>query len=93
MSLTFRLCFPKQQLEDVGTEYAPPKLAGNNFSGNRSSGFVVKGAPWEQSAPDTSNKEEFPSFGLPVASAVHSSSEATDEPAASSENGSSVWRR
>lgn len=28
-----------------------------------SGGFVVKGAPWEQKAPDTASTEEFPSFG------------------------------
>lgn len=26
-------------------------------------GFVVKGAPWEQKAPNMESKEEFPSFG------------------------------
>lgn len=26
-------------------------------------GFVVKGAPWEQKAPDTASTEEFPTFG------------------------------
>lgn len=26
-------------------------------------GFVVKGAPWEQRAPDTASTSEFPSFG------------------------------
>lgn len=28
-------------------------------------GFVVKGAPWEQKAPNMESKEEFPSFGGP----------------------------
>lgn len=26
-------------------------------------GFVVKGGPWEQQAPNTASTEEFPSFG------------------------------
>lgn len=33
----------------------------------QSNGFVVKGAPWEQ-PPDTQSNEEFPSFGIGVAS-------------------------
>lgn len=32
-------------------------------------GFVVKGAPWEQKAPNMESKEEFPSFGGPSAPA------------------------
>jgi len=42
----------------------------NNFFGNHNSkansggeGFVVKGGPWEQRAPDTTSTEDFPTFG------------------------------
>lgn len=42
----------------------------SNYSINQSNGvvgsgggFVVKGAPWEQKAPDTASTAEFPSFG------------------------------
>lgn len=36
----------------------------NNVTSNSNSiGFVVKGAPWQQKAPDTASTEEFPSFG------------------------------
>lgn len=35
----------------------------NRPSGTESQGFVVKGGPWEQKAPDTSSSTEFPSFG------------------------------
>lgn len=65
----FHFYFISLQLEDEGTEYLPPRSAQSSESkGVGGSGFVVKGAPWEQVAPDTSNKEEFPSFGLPTSS-------------------------
>ena len=56
------------QLEDQGVEYAPPKVAqsgGGDAGGSEktAAGFVVKGAPWNQRMPDTSNCEEFPSMG------------------------------
>lgn len=41
----------------------------NNFFGNSNSkteeaaGFVVKGGPWEQKAPDTTSTQDFPTFG------------------------------
>jgi len=72
----------EEYLEDEGTEYLPPRTAQSSESESKgSSGFVVKGAPWEQVAPDTSNKEEFPSFGLPSSDPV-------------TENGSaSAWGR
>lgn len=36
----------------------------SNVTPNSNSiGFVVKGAPWQQKAPDTASTEEFPSFG------------------------------
>jgi transcription antitermination factor NusA-like protein len=38
----------------------------------QANGFVVKGAPWEHSAPDTQSNEEFPSFGNGVAAAPNS---------------------
>lgn len=79
-----------KQLDDEATEYAPPKLASNSFTDSKPSGFVVKGAPW--SAPDTTNKEEFPSFGLPSASDATPVTEESSQGAnGSAEN--SVWRR
>lgn len=56
------VCF---QLEDDGTEYAPPQAmqTGRGAGVKPESGFVVKGAPWNQHMPDTSNSEEFPSMG------------------------------
>lgn len=57
----------EEYLEDEGTEYLPPRLPQSSECQSKGlSGFVVKGAPWEQVAPDTSNKEEFPLFGLPT---------------------------
>lgn len=51
--------------------YAPTRNkeedAGNTFMGGRNAaggpGFVVKGGPWEQKAPDTASTEAFPSLG------------------------------
>lgn len=37
--------------------------SGGGGGGGSKSGFVVKGAPWNQQMPDTSNSEEFPSMG------------------------------
>lgn len=40
-----------------------PEVYGN---GTNDKGFVVKGAPWDKkrdAAPDTTNTQEFPSFG------------------------------
>ncbi|KAK7600960.1 hypothetical protein V9T40_008401 [Parthenolecanium corni] len=36
---------------------------GNTQMNKNDSGFVVKGGPWDQKAPDTSSISEFPSFG------------------------------
>lgn len=46
-------------------ERASADLDGNgNTRNNRNeAGFVVKGAPWDQKAPDTTSISEFPSFG------------------------------
>ncbi|KAI5710689.1 hypothetical protein M8J76_008632 [Diaphorina citri] len=59
-----------QDLEQRGEDYAPPKPAapgsyatqnGNHDTG-AAAGFVVKGGPWEQKAPDTASTQDFPSF-------------------------------
>ncbi|XP_054285585.1 LOW QUALITY PROTEIN: vigilin [Macrosteles quadrilineatus] len=60
----------EEYLQDVTeTSYGRPEET-NNFFGNNNSkaggakeGFVVKGGPWEQQAPDTTSTEDFPSFG------------------------------
>lgn len=36
---------------------------GSQQGSEAGNGFVVKGAPWEQKAPNTASVEEFPSFG------------------------------
>jgi len=46
----------KAQKEDGGL-----MVGGNDH--NAGVGFVVKGAPWEQQAPDTASTQEFPIFG------------------------------
>ncbi|KAG8302744.1 hypothetical protein J6590_025019 [Homalodisca vitripennis] len=57
----------EEYLQDVSE---PPtyREETNNFFGNHNvkseaSGFVVKGGPWEQKAPDTNSTEDFPTFG------------------------------
>jgi hypothetical protein len=55
------------QLEDEGTEYAPPASAQTRHSRpGPGSGFVVTGAPWNQLMPDTADREEFPAMAGPV---------------------------
>lgn len=68
------------QLEDEGTEYAPPAQARR---GPAPSGFVVTGAPWNQSMPDTADREEFPAMAEPVGA----------ENGSSGGSGSAVWGR
>lgn len=86
------MTFLLSQLEDEGTEYAPPKLATNTFLESKTaSGFVVKGAPWE--APDTSNNEEFPSFGPSSSSDAKPVSNDDDHATATTGNGPTVWKR
>ncbi|KAH8042114.1 hypothetical protein HPB51_021198 [Rhipicephalus microplus] len=68
----------KEWLEDIMDQesYQPASRQGQNSgggSGNNaqgwteqspsSEGFVVRGGPWEQRAPDTTSTQEFPSFG------------------------------
>jgi len=57
----------EEYLEDVNEQYTTPpsRQIGAEFNrpnndGNK--GFVVKGGPWEQTVPDTSDAQEFPSF-------------------------------
>lgn len=54
---------------------APSRSRGGNDGGSRNNpkGFVVSDAPWEQSAPDFSSTDDFPTFG---ATAPKSSSNA-----------------
>lgn len=66
----------EEYLQDV-TETAPSST--NAFSdvlevalnrhgaGERREGFVVQGAPWQKSAPNTESHEDFPDFGIPPA--------------------------
>ena len=54
-------------MDDV-VDNIPPSRHSNSDSGRPSRegrGFVVKGGPWEsqQAVPDTSDAQEFPSFG------------------------------
>lgn len=59
------------QLQDVTEQeqYRPSNRTDDfeNVFSNAASGqskeFVVKGAPWEQKAPNTASVKEFPSFG------------------------------
>lgn len=56
------------QLQDVSDTRTYDREETNNFFGNHNakteaSGFVVKGGPWEQKAPDTTSTEDFPTFG------------------------------
>ena len=53
----------RPQLEDEGTEYAPPASAQTRRA---ASGFVVTGAPWNQLMPDTADREEFPAMAGPA---------------------------
>ncbi|XP_037282451.1 satellite-binding protein 1 Dp1 [Rhipicephalus microplus] len=70
--------FEDEHLEDIMDQesYQPASRQGQNSgggSGNNaqgwteqspsSEGFVVRGGPWEQRAPDTTSTQEFPSFG------------------------------
>jgi hypothetical protein len=57
----------EEYLEDVSEQYTTPpsRQIGAEFNrpnddGNK--GFVVKGGPWEQTVPDTTDAQEFPSF-------------------------------
>lgn len=72
------------QLEDEGTEYAPPKpvQASRDSDAKPAAGFVVKGAPWNQQMPDTSNSEEFPSMSGPATGGENGGS-----------GSSTAWRR
>lgn len=47
-----------------GTPAPPPAAPG---AGGPPAGFVVKGGPWEQRAPDTASTHEFPTMGGPRA--------------------------
>ncbi|XP_039296374.1 vigilin [Nilaparvata lugens] len=53
----------------AGTTNSPPPggqghhNTSNHHEGGGGGGFVVKGAPWEQKAPDTASTADFPSFG------------------------------
>ncbi|CAG9761158.1 unnamed protein product [Ceutorhynchus assimilis] len=44
----------------------PQQNAQRNRDSNNPNGFVVKGAPWEQSAPNTASVTDFPAFGRTV---------------------------
>ena len=52
---------------ELRESYRPNSSRGENDGsslghGGGVSGFVVKGGPWEQRAPDTASTSEFPSF-------------------------------
>lgn len=69
------LNFAEEYLQDINEaewmrKYTTPPSRQNDYEGDRpreNKGFVVRGGPWEQRsavpAPDTSNTQEFPSFG------------------------------
>lgn len=52
---------------EIRESYRPNSSRGDDDAslghGRGVSGFVVKGGPWEQRAPDTASTSEFPSFG------------------------------
>lgn len=48
-------------LQQYSYRHDPTEKDGQKASKNE--GFVVKGGPWEQKAPNTQSNEEFPSFG------------------------------
>jgi hypothetical protein len=66
-------CFIYFQMQDVNEaeireSYRPSFSRGEDDGsslgqGGGITGFVVKGGPWEQRAPDTASTSEFPSFG------------------------------
>jgi hypothetical protein len=61
------------QMQDVNEaeireSYRPSSIRGDSDASSLGqvggvTGFVVKGGPWEQRAPDTASTAEFPSFG------------------------------
>ncbi|XP_049810317.1 vigilin [Schistocerca nitens] len=60
----------EEYLQDVAENERPDNRSifghdaeGSSSQGGSNPGFVVKGAPWEQRAPDTASTSEFPSFG------------------------------
>ncbi|KAG0433184.1 hypothetical protein HPB47_020160 [Ixodes persulcatus] len=66
--------FEDEHLEDILDQesYQATRQSGRSAGGTESvwnevprssEGFVVRGGPWEQRAPDTSSTQEFPSFG------------------------------
>lgn len=67
--------FEDEHLEDIVDQesYQLSRQGQNSGGGNSaqgwtepspsSEGFVVRGGPWEQRAPDTTSTQEFPSFG------------------------------
>lgn len=67
------LSLPYVQMQDVNEaeireSYRPSSSRGESDTsslcqGGGVIGFVVKGGPWEQRAPDTASTAEFPSFG------------------------------
>lgn len=63
-------------MDDV-VEYLPPSRLHSNNSDRpkEGKGFVVKGGPWEQTVPDTSDAQEFPSFCNNVSATEASSPE------------------
>uniref|UniRef100_A0A1W7R994 Vigilin n=1 Tax=Hadrurus spadix TaxID=141984 RepID=A0A1W7R994_9SCOR len=67
------LNFAEEYLQDMNESewmrrYTQPPSRQNNYEGDRpreNRGFIVRGGPWEHRAPvpDTTNTQEFPSFG------------------------------
>ena len=50
-------------MDDVQDFMPPSRLhSGHSDRPKEGRGFVVKGGPWEQTVPDTSDAQEFPSF-------------------------------
>lgn len=50
----------EEALTKSGLNHRP----GGESAGQPPKGFVVKGAPWQKKAPNTSSHEDFPDFGL-----------------------------
>lgn len=66
MNTVYLKFFVLLQLQDISeAEMYKPKSTAENVESNKkeeSPGFVVTGAYWEQSAPDTASTQEFPSI-------------------------------